>query len=867
MRILCSAAVLYALVIGAPPQLWESRGIGGGGALYNPVFNPSNPAEMYAGCDMSELFHSGDTGHTWSIEHFSVIQGGNHVGVQFTPDPQVRYSVDYANDGMTPVKTTDGGSSWSALPGDPTYGACWEMAVDPNSTTNLLVVDYTHLYYSSNSGDNFALKYTSPMLGGAYIAGALWDLPNIYVGTNAGLLVSTDGGSTFNMQPYAGLPAGQALLSFCGAKQGGKTRFFGVAADTADIYVGIFGSDYRNIATGIYAGSGQVAKWSSGQVEGTGRDKGIERSRDRVADTGLPESLSPCPFAITWIQKQKGIQIGNDYPFFVAMAQNDTSTAYVAGSGSSGAPTVFKTTTAGDTWIETFLAAGNQNIYTGWCGSGGDRGWGYAECAMGFSVAANNPNLVAFSDYGFVHLSADGGQNWRQCYVTAATQNPKGGNITPDRFYEGVGLENTSCWDVLWLGRDSVFVGFADINGIRSTDAGTKWAIIPNLTLNSVYRLVEHPQTHVLYAAISSVHDLYQSTYLRDAKIDGGNGNVKFSTDRGASWNTLHNFAKPVVWIELDPNRPYRMYAAVVNHNSGLGGIWMTNDLQNGASSNWTQLTAPPRTQGHPYNIRVLDDGTLLASFSGRMDSTGHFTASSGVFASTDSGQTWQDRSDAGMDYWTMDVVVDPHDSLQNTWYGCVFSGWGGPPNGLGGLYRTTNRGQNWTRINDLDRVGSCTVSPRDTNEMYLTTEVNGLWYSENLRSPSPTFDLVNSYPFRHPERIFYNPYDTSGLWVTNFGAGIRVGSTATGIGSEPERLGQGRVSGRVLRRGAEVVFAGVPAGTRLTVYDAAGRAVFAASAGPDRACRWQTGAARAGVYACRLVGSRTASIKVVVVR
>ena len=243
---------------------------------------------------------------------------------------------------------------------------------------------------------------------------------------------------------------------------------------------------------------------------------------------------------------------------------------------------MFKTTTAGDTWVQTFLAAGNQNIYTGWCGAGGDRGWGYAECAMGFSVAVNNPNLVAFSDYGFVHLSADGGQNWRQCYVTSATQNPKGGNITPGRFYEGVGMENTSCWDVLWLDPDSVFVGFADINGIRSTDAGTRWAIIPNLTLNSVYRLVEHPQTHVLYAAISSVHDLYQSTYLTDGRIDGGNGNVKYSTDRGASWSTLHNFAKPVIWIELDPNRPNRMYAAVANHNNGQGGIWVTNDLQDG---------------------------------------------------------------------------------------------------------------------------------------------------------------------------------------------------------------------------------------------------------------------------------------------
>jgi hypothetical protein len=467
---------------------------------------------------------------------------------------------------------------------------------------------------------------------------------------------------------------------------------------------------------------------------------------------------------------------------------------------------------------------------------------------MGFSVAPHDPNLLAFSDYGFVHLSSDGGANWRQCYVTAATQNPKGGNITPGRFYEGVGLENTSSWDVMWLNRDSVFVGFADINGIRSTDGGERWAFIPGLTLNSVYRLVEHPGTGVLYAAISSVHDLYQSTYLSDARIDGGNGNVKFSTDRGASWNTLHNFAKPVIWIELDPSRPNRMYAAVVNHNNGQGGIWVTNDLQNGASSSWTHCTAPPRTQGHPFNIRVLEDGTVLSSYSGRRDSSGAFTASSGVFSSADSGQTWQDRSDAGMYYWTMDLVVDPYDSLQNTWYGCVFSGWGGPPNGLGGLYRTTDRGSNWTRINDLDRVGSCTVSPRDSNELYLTTEIDGLWYTENLRAPSPVFSLANSYPFRHPERVFYSPHDTSALWVTSFGAGLRIGSTATGVSTEHEsRQSHARVL--AFRQGQSIVFEHVVPGSRLVVRDITGRLVQDSRLVRSTVWRWDVGAVPNGVY------------------
>ena len=40
---------------------------------------------------------------------------------------------------------------------------------------------------------------------------------------------------------------------------------------------------------------------------------------------------------------------------------------------------------------------------------------------------------------------------------------------------------------------------------------------------NSMYRVVKHANG-TLYAATASVHDLYQSTYLQDSRIDGGSG-------------------------------------------------------------------------------------------------------------------------------------------------------------------------------------------------------------------------------------------------------------------------------------------------------------------------------------------------------
>jgi hypothetical protein len=208
--------------------------------------------------------------------------------------------------------------------------------------------------------------------------------------------------------------------------------------------------------------------------------------------------------------------------------------------------------------------------------------------------------------------------------------------------------------------------------------------------------------------------------------------------------------------------------------NSATGGVYRTVNLNAGTSSTWTKLATPPRTQGHAYNIFVLNDGTLVATYSARIAS-GDFQPSSGVFISTTDGASWVDRSAAGMMYYTKDITIDPHNAAQNTWYAGVWGEWGSS-SGLGGLYCTTNRGTTWTRISALKAIGSCTISATNPDEMYVTTEDQGLWYSANRRLTSPTFAQVPGYPFRFPSRVFYNPYDTNEIWVTSYGNGMRLG-------------------------------------------------------------------------------------------
>ena len=742
--ILLALAGLASSAPAAQPAQWVSKGPGGGGALFAPSFNPNSSAEMYLACDMGEVFHSTNFGAAWSVVDFRQIEGGRQVLIQFTSDPNVRYAIDLSNDAMTPTRSVAGGTTWQQLAGDPTGGGAFALYADPGSTNRLLVSDYGDVYFSDDGGNTFDLKFTySPDDSGCFIAGAFFDGSNIYVGTGPGLLVSTNNGDTFALSSVGGIDTNsQTIFSFAGAKQNGLTRFFATTLHPGDVFPGMLIEEVYYSYLGVY-----TLDWGQSN----------------------------------WTPATNGIS-GEDDPVFVAAALNDTSTAYIAGQQNNDVqyPALYKTTNGGLNWELSLLVTNNENVFTGWEGNHGDSDWGYGAGALGLAVAPNDSSKVAESDLGFVHVSTNGGAFWRQAYVNPADENPTNAPTPKGRNYRGIGLEPTSCWNVAWADSNHVVASYTDIKGAISADGGNSWSFgYSGDSYNTMYCCVQSPASGTLYAGVSSVHDMYQSTHLTDASIGNSSGAVLFSTNKAVTWQTMNNFKCPVIWVELDPVNTNRLFASVIATNTSVAGIYVSTNIQRQTAATWQRLAAPPRTQGHPFNIHPLKDGTLVCTYSGRRaGSPQEFTASSGVFYSANSGTSWIDRSDPSMDYWTMDLVVDPNDTAQNTWYAGVYSGWGGPPNGLGGLYKTTNRGLAWTRLNNDNGVSSCALNPLNSNELYVTTETDGLLFSSNINSASPALSQMTSYPFGQPERVFFNPYNASEVWVTSFGNGIRVGST-----------------------------------------------------------------------------------------
>jgi len=726
------------------PTQWGSRGIGGGGAMFALSLNPTRDEEFFAGCDMSELFHSTNGGQSYSIVPFLQANGNHNSTVRFTNVAGLLYTINYKMNGVldhiVPAKSTDGGMSWSILPGTPDESEeTRTINVDFEHPDRIVVSTYGTISASLDGGATFKTIHTAANNGaGNVVGGVFFDGDHILIGTNDGLLESKNGGTTFALATTAGIPSTETMWSFAAGKTGSTVQCICLTA-TSDVFVGHNPWEYSGFITNVY-------------------------------------TLSDGPTK-TWV-KRTAIANGES-PMYCSMAWNNASTMYIGGNAAN-APMIKKSIDGGASWTPVFLASNNMNIATGWSGSGGDRAWSFGESVFTLAVAPYNANVVMFGDYGFLHRTTDAGGTWSQVYTNPVTSHTVG-QPTPRRaYYKSIGLENTSCWSLCFASAMTIIGCYTDIKGTISTDGGSSWSFdYTGHDANTMYRCVRDKNA-VLFAATSNIHDLYQSTRLADAQLNANDamGKVIKSTDLGHTWTDVHAFGHPVYSVALDPSNERIAYASVVH--SQQGGIYVTKDLEKAGASTWTKLPAPSRTEGHPACLTVLKNGNVLCTYSGRrVSGAPTFTQSSGCFLYNSVAGTWKDVSDPNMQWWSKDVVVAASDPTENTWYVAVFSGWGGPANGKGGLYRTSNAGTSWKKIFDADRVTSCTIDPENSNLIYATTEVEGLWYTVNGTSETPTWLRDQNFPFRQPERVYINPFDHAEVWVTTAGNGLRVGRNA----------------------------------------------------------------------------------------
>ncbi len=266
----------------------------------------------------------------------------------------------------------------------------------------------------------------------------------------------------------------------------------------------------------------------------------------------------------------------------------------------------------------------------------------------------------------------------------------------------------------------------APVNGgiWKTQDAGRTWLpIFDGQSTASIGALAIAPSDpHIVYAG--------SGEGLQRPDLSVGNGIYK-STDGGKTWTHLGlRDGQQIGSMAVDRTNPNRLFVAVLGHPYGPNGErGLYRSLDGGASF---QRVLFENDNVGAFDV-VIDPGdantvyaTLWAARQAPWEIGASFEiAGSGVFKSTDGGTTWtQLRAGLPMRMGRSEIAVAPG----NPQVVYVYADVEAKGDDSGALYRSTDRGAHFMRVNDGDDIAqrgddlvSIAVDPSDSDTVYLT--------------------------------------------------------------------------------------------------------------------------------------------------
>lgn len=213
-----SAKALLLVLIGA---FWNVQGqvreaIGGGppgGAVRAIVFDPKDPATLYAATDWSGVFKSTDGGESWTAINAGLANSSVYSLAVSPSEPATLYAG--TRNGV--FKTTDGGRSWtsssSGLPKEIGRSIIEMLAINPVNPQILYAGNFDRIFKTIDGGKNWITCVTRPIITQTSRFEALAVGPShpatVYAAAaDSGLLRSIDGG-----KKWAAIRTGAAAYS------------------------------------------------------------------------------------------------------------------------------------------------------------------------------------------------------------------------------------------------------------------------------------------------------------------------------------------------------------------------------------------------------------------------------------------------------------------------------------------------------------------------------------------------------------------------------------------------------------------------------------------------------------------------------
>lgn len=591
----CSDGDIAGQILG-----FSSWGIGGGGAMAGYSINPFDSQMRFVGTDMGTLFRSLNGGVNWApVRHTETIyssQLGYAASIGFAGPKTILH----APKGLSPVVSTDGGQTFSApnsfqlVYSDDGNAANDERVTGWYSDTQNVGTVYAMtdhgLWRSTDAGQNWAFIYGGGTIKGMFIDNQ--DNGRLYIATEASILTSTNGIHFTNYYT----PATHLIHRFSGGSGASVKTLAYISNESADA-----------IAASLQAGL---------------------QNGDVVATYTKPSSAgNEISAGMVYVnQNDNGfVQTSQFAGSHLAMAQNDSQTLYVTGSRSWGrdkGTSVYVSEDGGASWqLQLLQYNWDTNPFSPWSSLLLEHspvalnvGWydaGY------YTVGVNQLNSAQFGGSGnfFMHATEDSGSHWKDLTNEYEDSNPTAPSGS-DLWSTG-GLNVTSVYDIKFhpANNSDIYAAYADIHGVRSTDHGATWQILPN-SQNSIYDFAFDPNdANTVFMVNGSQHDWP----FRDLSLVGEGGVYK-STNKGNSWQRLTpnnaDYNRQYLSIGYDASRD-DIYAG--SHSDGIA-----RSLDGGAT--WEKFNAglPSTLPGTSYamdlvvpQIEVLANGNVYALVTG----------------------------------------------------------------------------------------------------------------------------------------------------------------------------------------------------------------------------------------------------------
>jgi len=359
---------------------------------------------------------------------------------------------------------------------------------------------------------------------------------------------------------------------------------------------------------------------------------------------------------------------------------------------------------------------------------GGDT-WQTVFDAFGFSSiyalapAPSDPDVIYACKNGFgLYRSGDGGDSWRFLhhseidYTYTIAVHPE----DPDTVLSGYNPKPFQDWAMIR----------------RSIDGGAEWETVLRVPGSD--------------GITSIAYDPQDANTLYAVSIGENGGAVYVSRTGGDTWEPVNDaLTMCTVWgqpqLVGDPVDPDTVYAA-----TWLGGTWKTTS----AGARWTLLEGAP-ISATALSVDPLHPNVLLLAD----------RSSPTVWRSVDAGASWKQVADFAPDGALLVMRVLVHDEVA---YAATFH------HGLrgGDLYRSNDNGCTWKVITGSLPKGilDIAVDPRDTNLLYVTTNINSAYVSRNGGN---TWSHIDGFPDVGAYDIEIHPEDSSVLYASARGGSL----------------------------------------------------------------------------------------------